>query len=252
MAPPDQVEVRLERLEGTLLELVTALGMLVSELSMRDDLALDTAGEVEQALERGWKALVAEAEAAGADVVSLDDVRFALAGLAGVEKLAGDILRQAMSVTGAAVGAVYAVPEHDTALVLVASAGYPDEVMSQFRILPLDAPLPATRVAREGRPVWFRQRAEILDEYPDLETAHKRTEEALGSEGVQGGVVPLEVDGRVVAVLIVGFTETGSVERLNSGLLQELASRSGLALARSSLRREVSLGRVPDGRRDTA
>lgn len=201
-----RAEARIARLELAMLELVTALGMLVSELAGRDDLALSSAGEVERALDHGWSTLVGDAFRA------VEPVPGDLAAIAGSNGWAPDALRRAMASTGAAVGAVYEVPEVGGRAMLVASEGYPDEVMEDFRVISLDAELPVSVVARTGRPLWFRERGEIIEQYPHLADAHELTEEALGAPGVQGAVVPLTLGGRVWAVILVGFTAPGDIE----------------------------------------
>ena len=158
-------DARIERLELAMLELVTALGMLVSELSGRDDLGLSTVDEVERALDHGWTTLVHDARMtseleAGRDAAAappyLYEVGEELAAVAATGGWAEDALRQAMAASEAAVGAVYRIV--DGRAVLVASDGYPDEVMAHFRVLPLDADLPVAQVARTGRPLWFHER----------------------------------------------------------------------------------------------
>ena len=212
-------DARIERLELAMLELVTALGMLVSELSGRDDLGLSTVDEVERALDHGWTTLVHDARMtseleAGRDAAAappyLYEVGEELAAVAATGGWAEDALRQAMAASEAAVGAVYRIV--DGRAVLVASDGYPDEVMAHFRVLPLDADLPVAQVARTGRPLWFHERGQILEQYPHLASAHERTEQALGAPGVQGAVVPLTAAGEVTAVVLVGFTTQGDVE----------------------------------------
>jgi GAF domain len=212
-------ETRLVRLELAMLELVTALGMLVSELAGRDDLALSTADEVERALEHGWSTLtddafrsVEPAHAPRAGPPYLYEVGRELAAVARSDRWAGGALRRAMDASGAAVGAVYEISDRRDHLTLVASEGYPDEVMEHFRVVPLDAVLPVAVVARTGRPLWFRERGEILEQYPHLQTAHEQTERAIGAPGVQGAVVPLAAEGSVSGVLLVGFTSRGDVE----------------------------------------
>lgn len=236
---PAALAARVERLEGTLLELVTALGMLVSELALREDLELAKPGEVERALERGWTALVEAG--AGMPAVSptpvharrrghLYEVTEEVAAVAEIEDVAARVLRQAMETTHAAVGALYHVPANRTESVLVAYEGYPPEVMAGFRVVPHDAPLPVAAVAASGRPLWFEDRSTILESYPHLEGAHERTEAALGRRGVQGAVIPLTVDARVVAVLLVGFTGGGALEAADERV-RELAEASARALA---------------------
>ena len=240
-SPPDPAALaaRLERLEGTLLELVTALGMLVSELALRDDLALSKPEEVERALERGWAALTEAGTAPaalpgpaarGRRAGHLYEVSEEVAAVAAVEDAAARVLRRAMTTTHAAVGAIYHVPVDAEESVLVAYEGYPAEVMESFRVVPHDAPLPVSAVAASGRPLWFEDRDAILDRYPHLRAAHEQTEAALGRAGVQGAVIPLRVDSRVVAVLLVGFTWAGALDAADDRV-RELAEPSARALA---------------------
>src|SRR3954463_8337817 len=69
------LERRLARLELTLLEVVTAVGMLVGELGLRNDLVLTTPKEVAEAPEHGWQALLGVPEQAALGVTV--DRRFA-------------------------------------------------------------------------------------------------------------------------------------------------------------------------------
>src|SRR5215212_7405030 len=213
-AEVEQINARVAQLELTLLEVVTALGMLVGELALRDDLVLTTPGAVEEALEHGWQTLVGVPAPHDADVVVAhgqwaDPARLAEA--------APSTLRRAMDDTGASVGAVYAI-DHDQAR-LVAHYGYPDGVMEAFDTFGLDADLPAATVARTRRPLWFGERAAIVESYPHLRDAHEATEVELGESAVQGAVVPLVADDGVAAVVILGFTTAGASEegsRLNA------------------------------------
>jgi hypothetical protein len=195
----EDLGTRVARLELTLLEVVTALGMLVGELALRDDLALEQPGLVEDALDRGWQTLFGGA--AGTEFLAE----------APAADAAGSALQRAMVATGAAVGAIYAF-EGGT-IRLVTSVGYPAAVIEQFRTFPLDADLPVAEVARTGRPLWFEQRDDILERYPDLLDAHERTEEALGRRGVQGAVIPLIRGQDRGSVLLIGFAEGGEPDR---------------------------------------
>jgi hypothetical protein len=200
-----QMSERLAQLELTLLEVVTALGMLVGELALREDLDLTTPGVVEEALEHGWQSLVGVPPPRSADIV-FADARWADPARLG--EAAPAALRRAMDATGASVGAVYSIGEDDARL--LASFGYPDGVMEAFARFPLDAELPVAAVARTRRSLWFGERREIVDSYPHLRDAHEETEVALGQTAVQGAVVPLFADDRVAAVVILGFTVDGA------------------------------------------
>ena len=207
------VELRLARLELSLLEVVTAVGMLVGELAGRDDLVLTTAGVVEEALEHGWQVLVGVPEQDSTGIVV--DSRFA--DPVALADAAPAAVANAVKETGAAVGAFYAV--HDDWVRLQASVGYPDGVIEEFAQFPITAELPAAVAARAQRPLWFNTREEIVETYPHLRSAHEETEAPLGEQGVQGAVVPLIAKAEVVAVAIIGFTpsrNTTSTMRLDT------------------------------------
>lgn len=197
----EELAARIDLLELTLLEVVTALGLLVGELAGRDDLALSQPAVVEQALESGWQTLIGrvphapgrQADAAWSDPHELQQV-------------GPPALLRAMGDTGAATGAIYAVWPERREATLVAFAGYPPGVIDQFRVVALDSDLPVAAAARSRHPIWFAERGDILGRYPDLRAAHEQTEEALGRAGVQGAVVPVVAQGRVAAVVVVGFT----------------------------------------------
>jgi len=213
-ADVEQINARVAQLELTLLEVVTALGMLVGELALRDDLVLTTPGAVEEALEHGWQSLVGVPPPQDADVI-VADAHWADASR--LAEAAPATLRRAMDDTGAAVGAVYAI-EHDQAR-LVAHLGYPDGVMEDFETFGLDADLPVAMAARTRRPLWFGERAAIVESYPHLRDAHEATEVELGQSAVQGAVVPLVAGDGVAAVVILGFTTARASEegsRLNA------------------------------------
>jgi hypothetical protein len=227
-SPASQGDVaeRLQRVETTLLEVVTALGMLVGELALQDNLVLTKAAEVEGALEKGWAVLFGgvvdrsdlRSEApSGAVVVDVDPLLDANR----VGRAAGPVFLQAMRDIDASVGALYEVEGSE--VVLVEYSGYPAEVMEQFARFPVDADLPAAAVALSGRPMWFDERAAILETYPDLKDAHERTEAAIGREGIQGAVIPVQV-GDSQLVMLFGFT-TGDRRSAGERELSALAAR---------------------------
>jgi hypothetical protein len=204
-AEVERINSRVAQLELTMLEVVTALGMLVGELALRDDLVLTTPGAVEEALEHGWQTLVGVPAPQDTDVIVAD------AHWADPERLAEaapGTLRRAMDDTGASVGAVYAI-EHDQVR-LLAHYGYPDGVMEAFDTFGLEADLPVSTAARTRRPLWFGERAAIVESYPHLRDAHEATEVELGQSAVQGAVVPLVAGDAVAAVVILGFTTEGA------------------------------------------
>jgi hypothetical protein len=220
----EELEIRLARLELTLLEIVTAVGMLVGELALRDDLVLTTPAAVEDALEHGWQALVGVPAQQDSPGVAVDQ-RFADAQR--LADAAPAALENAVRDTGAAVGAFYAIANGEARL--LSSTGYPAGVMESFSRFPISEDLPAAVAARTKRPLWFGAREEIVDTYPHLLDAHEQTEEALGEDAMQGAVVPLVAGGDVVAVAIIGFTQASPADesRLQAVRMRLAASLHG-------------------------
>src|SRR3954468_2461986 len=170
------LELRLARLELSLLEVVTAVGMLVGELGLRGDLVLTTPKAVEEALEHGWQTLIGlpDQDAPGLVV----DARFA--DRRRLAAAAPDALAGAVEATGAAVGALYTV--EGNGLKLAASVGYPDGVMDEYAQFGGEADLPAATAGPTHRALWFGTREQIVETYPHLRKAHERTEVALGED----------------------------------------------------------------------
>src|SRR5438067_1804332 len=139
-----EVEERLTRLELTLLEVLTALGMLTGELALRKDLALSKPEVVERALEQGWETLFGAAiEREARDLQTLFEIPALAAESAHLREQAPAALARTMADTGAAVGALYGVDRAGDEISLLASEGYPTEVMAAFLSFGLDADLPA-------------------------------------------------------------------------------------------------------------
>lgn len=205
----DPVVQRLAQLELTLLELVTTLGLLVSDVANRVDVQLEPE-LVDRALLRAWETLFDE-QRPGApprrDVVRDWSHPERLA------KVAPVALREAIADTGAAVGAVYGVDDDEAWL--AAFEGYPPEVIERFDRFSLDAALPVAAAARSRRPLWFAARTQIVDRYPHLREAHEETEQRLGLADVQGAVVPLLARDRVGAVVTLGFDRAGAPRGLD-------------------------------------
>ena len=207
----DPVVERLARLELTLLELVTTLGLLVGDVAERPDVALGRPELVEGALDRAWRALFDPDRPQPSE--RSRDVVADWAEPARLRRIASDALHEAMADTGAAVGAIYGVADDEVEL--VASEGYPPEVMEDYRHVPLDADLPVCAAARSRRPLWFAASTQIVDRYPHLRAAHERTEQTLGLTDVQGAVVPLLAGDRVGAVVILGFADSATPRKLD-------------------------------------
>jgi signal transduction histidine kinase len=137
-------------------------------------------------------------------------------------------VQQAVSVLGARVGGVGLLnPERD-ALLLVRTAGYPSEAQTYWQKVPLDLAAAPTEAVRTGLPVWLHSRGMLLARYPGL--AHK----PLG-EHEAFAAMPLQVEGRVIGVLTLGFAEARGFEDEEQTFLLALAQQCAQALDRARL-----------------
>jgi len=156
----------------------------------------------------------------------------ALAGLEAPADLARVVLREAADLAAAPLAAIYLVSDDGTAE-LVASRGFPSGVMDDFRHVPGDAAVPVADVARTGQPRWVPSTRQLLEDYPALAAAHRATEAATRAFGRQGAVLPLTAAGATHAVLVLGFTRSRSLQRIDRRLLATLLEQGAEALARA-------------------
>jgi K+-sensing histidine kinase KdpD len=116
---------------------------------------------------------------------------------------------------------------------MVASRGFPSGVMEAFRHVPAHAPVPVADVARTGQPRWVHSTRQLLEDYPVLASSHRATEAATRSFGRQGAVLPLNAGGATHAVLVLGFTRSRSLQRIDRRLLATLLEQGAESLARA-------------------
>jgi len=121
------------------------------------------------------------------------------------EEIGNVVIGQAHEYLGATASVAY-FEALDGTMCLAASRGVTADSIRTRAILDLDAPLPLCRVIRTGKPLWLRNRAEILDEFPDLAaTTESAPLEALAAialhfgEHTLGGIAfsfprPMELD----------------------------------------------------------
>jgi GAF domain-containing protein/anti-sigma regulatory factor (Ser/Thr protein kinase) len=120
--------------------------------------------------------------------------------------------REAFDSTGASL----CLLESPDTLRIIAILGVPDNLVAQYQTFDLHAHLPASEASRSNAPVLVRDRAELLDRYPELTAAAPR----------EGGliVVPLRSAGRAVGAISLHFPADRDI-----GGHDELAFLSSLA-----------------------
>lgn len=88
----------------------------------------------------------------------------------------------------------------DASLEQVGQVGYPVDLASAWRRVPLSLELPLTTAARDGEPVFLRSAKELAEEFPLTQGAHVSGNEALA-------VIPIQQDERPVGVVGMSWQE---------------------------------------------
>jgi PAS domain S-box-containing protein len=148
--------------------------------------------------------------------------------------VAARLLEVACSTLGAPEGWVVALSEDGDAVDLLAASGYPPETLEPWSRVPLEVPVPMTRVIQTGKPLFHRSAAERRNDFPALAS----TRPGLGStEG--SAVVPLGVEGNPVGALAVAFREPRDFSEDERWFLESLAAHGSQALDRARLFAQV-------------
>ncbi|WP_375769150.1 ATP-binding protein [Archangium gephyra] len=113
------------------------------------------------------------------------------------EQVASVIVQQAGPAMGATDCSIYLLEEPGV-LRLVHLVGLPEVDREQWGCLPLAAPVPIAEAARVGEPVWLESLEALRARYPAMDGVPLSHQRAWAS-------LPLEVEGRVLGVLTLGF-----------------------------------------------
>lgn len=112
---------------------------------------------------------------------------------------------------------------------LVAALGPADGERERLRSLPLDAPIPAVRAARDGVPFWLESAEALEGAFPGfVDSAPRRTFGSLAA-------LPLQVGDRIHGAVAFGFAEARPFPPEERALLTAAAEQCALALDRARL-----------------
>ena len=129
---------------------------------------------------------------------SLQRVSAALAAALTPAEVAENVVRQAVETAGAHAGAMAVLTEDGGELEVVFELGYPKEMISRFRRLPVDADLPLAQALRDGQPVLIGRRADMAERFAGLADVAMPGSQAFAA-------VPLRFEGRSLGVLVTSF-----------------------------------------------
>ncbi|MFL5359077.1 ATP-binding protein [Archangium sp.] len=159
------------------------------------------------------------------------------------EEVASVIVRQAGPAMGAAECVIYLL-ESPGVLRFVHVVGMPQVDFEPWRTIPVEMPVPLAEAARLGEPVWLESLEVLRTHYPALDgvaLSHQRAWACL----------PLEVQGRVLGVLTLGFereqgfaAEDQDFACLVSKQCAQALERAGLYQRERELREEAERARA--------
>jgi signal transduction histidine kinase/PAS domain-containing protein len=191
--------------------------------------------QVAQALER---ARLAEAEStARGRAEALQRVTAALARARTLYDVGRVFSHELTTLVGADTAWVGVVSASGDSVEALGWTGYPDGVVSQWRVIPLDAPLALAQAVRSGRPQWWQTRDEIVAAYPSREGVIR----SIAQEGV--AVLPLlpsgedaedgDAPGRSLGGIVVGYLTPQRFDAGRRAFFLALAQQCGLAIERA-------------------
>ena len=180
-----------------------------SALTARAEQLQDARARAERLADRNAR-LVRISEALGA---SLDD-----------DRIAAVVVAQAVDALRVDAGGVTVIDRGR--LRVLAHVGYEPEVVATYESLPLEASTPLTDLLRAGAPMRTESRQELVDLYPHL--PHSSLSESIAC-------VPLEVEGRVLGVLVLSSVRPAAFDDDDLVFLLTLARQGAQAMERGRL-----------------
>jgi PAS domain S-box-containing protein len=191
--------------------------------------------QVAQALER--VRLVEAESTARSRAEALQRVTAALARVRTLPDVGRVFSHELTTLVGADTAWVGVVNADGTAVEALGWNGYPDSVVGQWRVIPLDAPLALAHAVRSRRPQWWPTRDELAAAYP----ARAGLIRSIDQEGV--AVLPLLPAGegadaddepsRALGGIVVGYLTPQRFDAGRRSFFVALAQQCGLAIERA-------------------
>ena len=139
------------------------------------------------------------------------------------------ILTQGMESLGASAASISRLDEESGTVQIVASSGYPDDVLSGFARFPIDSALPLAYSIRTGEPVWL-QSPDNWDPSPPEVVAARASLHLRASASI-----PLLFRGKAFGALGLSFREARTFSDEDKSFILALAQQCAQALERSRL-----------------
>jgi signal transduction histidine kinase/ActR/RegA family two-component response regulator len=118
-----------------------------------------------------------------------------------LEELSRALLTHAMHSLRAIAGGIYLLDDAGTNLELKGAVGYTADSLDRFRLIPLSAPMHLTDALKRVTPVFVGSPEEFSERYPEFARTHTQLVSTRAM-----AAIPLEVGGRVIGIISLGFS----------------------------------------------
>jgi PAS domain S-box-containing protein len=200
------------------------------DLALAEDLANRAALAVDNAyLYRVEQQTRLAAERTSDRLVRLQAVTTVLSQSLTSQQVASAVIEQGMKSLNAYAGTVAMLNDSATEFEIVATLGFPQEVVDKWRRFPVNTPIAIADAVREKTPVIIGNIAEWFDRYPTLGLLSSVT----GSKALVA--FPLIVKGRTIGALGLSFLEVQEFSDEDSAFMLALAQQCAQALERARL-----------------
>jgi signal transduction histidine kinase len=174
-----------------------------------------------------WKAEIAS-RAAEQRAAALQKTTAALASALTLDKVASVIVSEGLSVIGAHAGSVSLMSD-DGMLHIIASAGYKQQLVSEFAHFSVEENFPLCHAIKQGKPVVLRTAEERDASYPHLVDSRR----AVG--GGAAAAIPMIIDGRAVGGLGFNFPLGRVIDEDDVTFMTTLAQQCAQGIERARL-----------------
>ena len=198
------------------------------DLALAEDLASRAALAVDNARLYQAEQQTRQAAERTSDYLSrLQAVSTALSQALTPSQVADAVLEQGLKSLGAHAGMIVALNERQPELEIIATTGFPPEIVEQFRRFSVNDGVPVADAVRSQSPVLLESFAEHLDQYPALSSLSSVTKShALAA-------YPLIVEGRTVGAQGLSFPAPRQFSEDDRTFMLALAQQCAQALERA-------------------
>jgi PAS domain S-box-containing protein len=154
------------------------------------------------------------------------------------EEVMSVAIEHIMGSVGANMAMVGLPVEEQPVLRTVAYSGFPRQLLKDFQLVSLDTPMPATTTWRTGEAEWLESPEALAARYPGLVPVAPEQAPARSVASI-----PMVVEGKVIGVLALSFSEPRAFSGADREFLLALARHCALAMERSRLLAEVEAQR---------